>query len=420
MSRSILGAIAMTVTVITAPLSTYATPIQVIDSFNFIDSRQSSALGPGGVFMNVGVDLTPVAGTTVTAQQGTTTKAIPYLNSPGLPNQFISVRYAYDPALTGAWNITATNAAAPNSPLQFSTLPICPVLCSGANSAANPYILPFINNVATNSLSTTPTFSWAPTSYVIPSGTYANESVDIIRLNSNGGYSIISAAQLNVNASSYSVPAALLATGRRYVISVQTNLHNSSNGSTVEESRSLFSFSPSATPPSFSGSINLPVVDANGQFSFNFAVLSNTPVLLDPVIATGYDFQTGQGDPLFASVTLPNLGNFNYGLYLWDGLSWIFDAMVAPLSTFNFGTGGVDRFRISGIPPSLSLNPLNPTAFETELTFENSGQFTGTMTPLVAAAVPEPGIIPLMGLGLGGLIFLRRVRENRTKFDLGW
>jgi hypothetical protein len=71
-------------------------------------------------------------------------------------------------------------------------------------------------------------------------------------------------------------------------------------------------------------------------------------------------------------------------------------------SVFDFAGTGVSAFRVSGIDPSVGLNPSDVTAFVTGLTFEGSGLFTGTQTPLTTnlAAVPEPQVWSLMMLGL--------------------
>ncbi len=166
-----------------------------------------------------------------------------------------------------------------------------------------------------------------------------------------------------------------------------------------------FGFEPDSRAPSFKGPVALPVVDTDGRFSFDLAVTRGTPVLLDPTVATGYDYRIGEGDPLFASVTLPDLGAFGYALYPWDGVQWVFDTELAASTTFDFDGPGVDRFRIAGIPPGELLDPTDPTAFVTRVTFASDGRFTGTMTPPVASAqVPEPAVAALFGIGLVGWI----------------
>jgi PEP-CTERM motif len=73
--------------------------------------------------------------------------------------------------------------------------------------------------------------------------------------------------------------------------------------------------------------------------------------------------------------------------------------------------GGVSEFEVFGIDPGLGLDPENPTAFITGLTFESAGNFTGTMTP-ITANVPEPASLTLVTSGLLGLCLVWRRRAR--------
>jgi hypothetical protein len=154
---------------------------------------------------------------------------------------------------------------------------------------------------------------------------------------------------------------------------------------------------------------------SNGQvtYGFNVPVVPGVTYHIDPNIATGYIYQIGLGDPNFASVSLPNIGNSGpYSLFLWNGTSWVFDATLAANTLFNFGGTGVSQFEVLGIDPSLGLDPNNPVAFVTALTFEGTGTFTGTMTPVVAA-VPEPSTWAMMILGFAGVGFMAYRRGSK-------
>jgi hypothetical protein len=398
--------------------------------FNFVDNRQASIIGPGGQFLSFGGDFTPNPSTgnpstSVVAQQGNVVRIVPYLNAPGLPNQYFR-SIPYDAGLTGAWTLTVTNPTTTNSPFIISTLPVCPTLCSGSNSPSNPFATPFIQNVTTNNLSTTPTFSWQQPVSAAPAGTTAGTT--LIIYDASAGNSLVHATILtNPTQTSYTVPSTLtsggaLIAGHNYVVAVESSLFNTADlgtlpsfqnrGSKVETARSYFNFTPSSTPIVFPGPVNLPRVDPSGVFTFALDVSSGVPVLLDPSVAIGYDFQIGAGNPFFASAEFPDLGSFNYDLYLWNGSAWVFDATVAPLTEFFFGGNGVDRFRVLGIDPSLMISPTDVTAFVTQVTFAGSGAFTGTMTPIVAQ-IPEPAALALILIALGCGWFSRNAQMQR-------
>ena len=154
------------------------------------------------------------------------------------------------------------------------------------------------------------------------------------------------------------------------------------------------------------------------MYSFNFQVAPGVTYAIDPDVAAGYIYQIGSGDPNFASVSLPDIGNSNpYSLYLWNGSSFVFDTTLAADTVFDFAAGGVSKFEVLGIDPGLGLDPDNATAFITDLTYEAAGNFTGTMTP-VTVSVPEPSTWAMMLLGFAGLGFAgyRSTRRRAASF----
>jgi hypothetical protein len=62
------------------------------------------------------------------------------------------------------------------------------------------------------------------------------------------------------------------------------------------------------------------------------------------------------------------------------------------------------------------VNPFDPNAFVTGLTFVADGQFTGTMDPIYTAAVPDPSTWAMMFLGFAGVGFMayRRKQNGRA------
>ncbi len=130
----------------------------------------------------------------------------------------------------------------------------------------------------------------------------------------------------------------------------------------------------------------------NTSFNFTFDVNWGQPTFIDPYVAIGYDYEISEG-PNFASVQIPyNYGDGMYDIYLWDGTDYVYSGFsISTGTTYQFQSGGVDRFSIRGIEVSAELNPDDPEAFVTGLTFVNSGAVDMAMIPLtVFVDDPEP------------------------------
>jgi hypothetical protein len=116
-------------------------------------------------------------------------------------------------------------------------------------------------------------------------------------------------------------------------------------------------------------------------------------------------------------VELPDIGDGLFDLWLRDSAGDIFDTGedIFAGDEFLFSSlgydGGVGFFRILGIEESAGLDPQDPTAFVTGLTFVGDGQFTGTMTP-ITTQVPLPSTLFLFVGGLASVLVTLRAKSE--------
>lgn len=149
---------------------------------------------------------------------------------------------------------------------------------------------------------------------------------------------------------------------------------------------------------------------AAGSFSFSVAVQADMPVFIDPLVAVGYVYAVGSGDPLFKTVSLPvGIGDGRYTLHVGGLVLEVGGNQVVDFTALGFAQG-VAGFSVTGIETAAALDPSDNNAFVTRLTFMADGRFTGTQTPISVdvPAVPEPATAALWLLGLGGLLARRR------------
>lgn len=161
----------------------------------------------------------------------------------------------------------------------------------------------------------------------------------------------------------------------------------------------------------------MPVVsDAGWEFDFNVEL--NQQVFIDPEIAIGYDYVVNSG-PNFQTVLLPtdiatDIDGGVFELWLWDNSAFGFADFITGGVTYDFGVGGVDRFRILGIAESAGLDATDTTAFVTGLTFASAGQVNMLQIPITADSgpitVPTPSTLMILLLGMGGLGCASRAR----------
>jgi hypothetical protein len=122
-------------------------------------------------------------------------------------------------------------------------------------------------------------------------------------------------------------------------------------------------------------------------------------------VAVGYDYAV-TGGPLFASVLIPGPlpnGDSNFTLELPGGVGSFPLTAGTSFNLLDYNTMGFSSFRISGIDTMEMLDPTNPLAFVTGLSFTNSGMVSVTQNPVVVN-IPEPSSLlsfGLLGLGFG-------------------
>lgn len=215
-----------------------------------------------------------------------------------------------------------------------------------------------------------------------------------------------------------------------YVLDVQlietrdhTTVTGSPNANISKRSRSFFDFQ--VLDPSVTRQILLPTVGPapdpstglGATYQFNAAnIRAGQQIFIDPLVAIGYKYATGVGNPNFASVLLPAVQSGKFMLSFLVGQILV-QQLLDPNVQFFFPGAGVAAFDVTGIDPLANLDPGNVTAFMTGLTFEGDGDFTGTMTPIVAdlAATPEPATILLWGTTMAGLGLVTRWRRRRQE-----
>jgi hypothetical protein len=343
--------------------------------------------------------------TTVTASKSgvASIQRIPYLQAQAEPTSYYS-EVPFKSNYVGAWNLHVSTTSAPG-PGQ----PSYPAADFTTNDTTG---IPFLNpasNVSVSSLSPKATVSWSfGAQPPIPSGMSLGTRISIV--DSTGDEidffsfpELLTSLNLGAlpptNSDPSNTPSKELEAGKTYTIYIDAGL----SGPTAQysESQKFFSFTPSTSAKP--GSILLPSVVVSGgtiSYAFDTTVIGGQTYNFDPAWAQGFIYRTGAGDPNFASVELPDIGNLNdYSLYLWEQGKWVFDTSLGPDTVFDFASGGVGEFEILSINPAIDAS--NGNEFVTQLSFVKDGEFTGSMT----AVVPEPSTWVMALIGFFGLAF---------------
>jgi PEP-CTERM motif len=405
-----------------SPAATVASQVDISGAFNFSDLVGVNPIGNGAPIGSTGyysggtydqfgaLSVTPSSGTTVTASQGGHTYNVPFIGGPAAanPDEF-SRLLPVNAFLTGPWTLTAAN---PNLTSGTATTPSLTVLTPP----------PLATGMIASGPETAPKITWS-----VPAGSSATAQTVFVYDRSPGSptEAIFKGPELSPGVNTFTIPTGHLTAGGLYSISVQSDILSNGLTGILEARTRSFSASFVATTGTFPQAIVLPTVSSTVSvyggpvFEFNTPVTAGTPISIDPQAATGFIYEIGNGDPNFASVELPDVHNPNpYDLYLWNGSKFVFDTTLEPNTVFDFGGNGVSEFEILGIASSVGLDPNSATDFVTTLTFEGSGRFTGTMTPVIS--VPEPSTWTALLLGFLGLGFVGyRRKKGRRALSVG-
>lgn len=116
-------------------------------------------------------------------------------------------------------------------------------------------------------------------------------------------------------------------------------------------------------------------------FWFNLTVNGTGINWYDPIYAVGYDYEVISG-PKFASIVVPpGYGDDKFDLYVWDGMEYVLvgsdlDALTQYWFTDDGGItttpgdyNGITMFSIRGLELDAKLDPDDPNAFVTGMTF---------------------------------------------------
>lgn len=202
-----------------------ATPITTFTSaFQFRWNIGPNSVGlPQGDQHFVGIlDVSPTAGTVVTATQGSVTRPLPFTPYTVFPTMFRALE-PFDPSLTGAWSIAATNGPDGAGPVLTPTI-------------ANPQLLPFIENLQIVGTGATPTITWS-----FPDLTGTNASFLRFRVFNDANDDALLNTVLPLTATAFAIPGGLLSPGVPYIFSV--NLQDGG-----ENTSTAFTQSPYVVP----------------------------------------------------------------------------------------------------------------------------------------------------------------------------
>lgn len=160
--------------------------------------------------------------------------------------------------------------------------------------------------------------------------------------------------------------------------------------------------------------------DTPESFDFSFTVTEpSLPIFIDPIVAVGYNYIVNSG-PNVASVILPEIGDGIFDVYGWDGSDYnLYLGEALSNIAFDFEADGVSQFQVKGIEVEEMLDPTDPAAFVTGLTFVDTGdvdisQIAITVDTDDLVDVPAPSSLGLLAISL---LMMRRIcKKASTSF----
>lgn len=130
------------------------------------------------------------------------------------------------------------------------------------------------------------------------------------------------------------------------------------------------------------------------------------PVNAAPITTTtfmGIDFSIEPGSAgIFESVTLPDIISGGlFGLFMWNGVEFVFKTEHYAGTPYVFDTPGVDTFRVLGLEDATGVDETDLSSFNVDFTYtvgdSNDNSYT---TSAVYNDVPSPGTLALLAAGV--------------------
>lgn len=144
-------------------------------------------------------------------------------------------------------------------------------------------------------------------------------------------------------------------------------------------------------------------------FVFDLDVETGKLVYIDPLIATGYEYETND-DSKILQVKAPSRATVNdpdgYTIHYTDAAGNEYELRLQPGQLHTFEEP-VAQFVLKDISEELLLDPDDPIAFRAALSFDST-EVNVTQTPITVfvdgpTAIPEPGTLALFAVGAAGI-----------------